>query len=175
MAKKNLIMVNGTMGVGKSTVCKALLPKLQPAVFVDGDWCWTMEPFTVNDETKRLVQKNIVCLLSNDLSCSVYQNVLFCWVMQEKAVIRWILDSLIDLNIDFQPFLFTLMAREETLRERLKKDIAAGVRSVGIVERSISRLPLYDGMDGYTNCIQTDGVSPLECADQIASILEIGK
>lgn len=35
---KKLIIINGTMGVGKSTVCKQLLKILAPGVWLDGDW-----------------------------------------------------------------------------------------------------------------------------------------
>ena len=43
------------MGVGKSAVCKQLIKKLQPGVYLDGDWCWNMSPFSVTDETKAMV------------------------------------------------------------------------------------------------------------------------
>ena len=37
-------------------------------VFLDGDDCWNMRPFTVNDATKRMVLGNIAALLNNFLS-----------------------------------------------------------------------------------------------------------
>ena len=42
---KKLILINGTMGAGKTTTCQELLKILQPSVFLDGDWCWKMHPF----------------------------------------------------------------------------------------------------------------------------------
>jgi len=38
---KNLIFINGTMGVGKTTTSKILLKLLPECVFLDGDWCYT--------------------------------------------------------------------------------------------------------------------------------------
>ena len=35
---KKLTMINGTMGVGKSTVCNKLLNMLSPSAYLDGDW-----------------------------------------------------------------------------------------------------------------------------------------
>ncbi|MEN6413352.1 MAG: AAA family ATPase [Veillonellales bacterium] len=70
---KKLIIVNGTMGVGKSTVCQLLLDKLKPGVYLDGDWCWNMNPFIVSDENKAMVLDNIVHLLKNYLSNSGYE------------------------------------------------------------------------------------------------------
>ena len=75
---KNLIFINGTMGAGKTSVCTELLQMLPRAVFLDGDWCWSMHPFVVTDETKEMVVGNIAHRLGSCLRCSEYQNILFC-------------------------------------------------------------------------------------------------
>ena len=49
---KNLYIVGGTMGVGKTAVCQQLKRILPNSVFLDGDWCWDADPFQVTDETK---------------------------------------------------------------------------------------------------------------------------
>ena len=41
------------MGVGKTTVSHLLKKELHHSVMLDGDWCWDMHPFIVNDETKK--------------------------------------------------------------------------------------------------------------------------
>ena len=46
---KKLILIGGAMGAGKTTVCQKLKPLLAPSAFLDGDWCWDMEPFRVTD------------------------------------------------------------------------------------------------------------------------------
>ena len=63
---KKLYLIGGTMGVGKTTTCQILKRKLDKSVFIDGDWCWDMHPFMVNEETKMLVLENICMLLNND-------------------------------------------------------------------------------------------------------------
>ena len=50
---KTLYLIGGTMGIGKTTACRLLKTKLPDSVFLDGDWCWDMHPFIVNDETKK--------------------------------------------------------------------------------------------------------------------------
>ncbi|MBR4889408.1 MAG: AAA family ATPase, partial [Clostridia bacterium] len=62
--KKTLYLIGGTMGVGKTTTCRQLQQKLPDCVFLDGDWCWDMHPFTVNAETKKMVVENIAFLLN---------------------------------------------------------------------------------------------------------------
>lgn len=74
---KNLIFVNGIRGAGKTTLCRELKKLLAPSVFLDGDWCWDMEPFSVTDETRRMVMDNIQTLLNRFLQCSQPENILF--------------------------------------------------------------------------------------------------
>ena len=56
-------------------------------VFLDGDWCWSAEPFVVTDKTKAMVMDNIAHLLGNFIRCSEYENIIFCWVLHEKAIL----------------------------------------------------------------------------------------
>ena len=91
---KKLYLIGGTMGVGKTTTCQVLKIKLDKSVFIDGDWCWDMHPFMVNEETKKLVLENICMLLNNDLKCSVFDHIIFCWVMHEQSIIDDLLSHL---------------------------------------------------------------------------------
>lgn len=63
---KNLYIVGGTMGVGKTAVCQQLKRILPNSVFLDGDWCWDADPFQVTDETKSMVTDNICYLLNKE-------------------------------------------------------------------------------------------------------------
>ena len=71
---KKLYLIGGPMGVGKTTVGQILKRSLSKCVFLDGDWCWDMDPFQVTEETKRMVMENICTLLNNFLHCTAYQN-----------------------------------------------------------------------------------------------------
>ena len=75
---KQLIVLRGTMGAGKTAICQHLLQQLAPAVWLDGDWCWNMAPFVPNEENKAMVEDNIAHLLGNFLYYSTLQNVFFC-------------------------------------------------------------------------------------------------
>lgn len=167
-AQKRLLFVNGTMGAGKSATCAALLKQMQPAVFLDGDWCWNMQPFLVNEETKAMVTGNIVYLLRNFLRCSAYGTVIFGWVMHQREIIDGLLEQLQDL--DFRFYLFTLTLSEGALRARLEHDIANGVRSADVIERSVARLPLYDTMDSIK--IDVSSIHPEEAARRICREIE---
>ena len=142
---KRLFFINGTMGVGKTATGTALLRLLPKCVFLDGDWCWNMHPFVVNDETKAMVEENICYLLANFLKCSAYENVVFCWVMHEEDILHRILSRLSLENVGL--YKFSLVCTEQTLLERLSKDIDNGFRTEGVIPRSLSRLGLYVSMD----------------------------
>ena len=58
---KHCILINGTMGVGKTTVCKELMKLLPASVFLDGDWCWYSHPFTVTEQTRLLWKISVLC------------------------------------------------------------------------------------------------------------------
>lgn len=164
---KNLIFVNGTMGAGKSTVCAHLLKLLPNAVFLDGDWCWSMHPFVVTAETKEMVLDNIAYLLNRFLCCSEYKNVLFCWVMHEQAILDSVLARLDLTGANYR--LFTLTLTESALRERLARDIADGKRAADILERSCARLPLYKRMRGTS--IDVSSITARAAAERIASMI----
>jgi len=142
---KKLIMINGTMGVGKSAVCSQLLKILTPGVWLDGDWCWNMNPFVVTDENKAMVISNISCLLQSFLKNTGYEYVIFCWVIHQETIFGQILKNLQDC--DFELHKISLICSEEALAARLQKDVEAGIRNQDIIIRSIPRLALYRGMD----------------------------
>lgn len=123
---KRLIFIGGTMGIGKTTVSQVLKKEMSQSVFLDGDWCWDMSPFIVNEETKAMVMDNICYLLNNYLQCSQYENVIFCWVMHEQAIIDEILSRL-DLSF-CHVYVFSLICSKEKLEANIQKDICQGKR-----------------------------------------------
>jgi len=142
---KNLVFINGTMGVGKTTTSKFLLKLLPDCIFLDGDWCWYADPFVVNDETKRMVKDNMGYLLNNFLLNSAYNNILFCWVMDEDSIINEIL-SLIKIQ-NYKLYKFSLVCSKNALASRIKNDVENGVRSVSVLERALLRQQNYMQMD----------------------------
>lgn len=163
---KNLYLVGGTMGVGKTTVCQLLKKQLNKSVFLDGDWCWDADPFTVSDETKRMVTDNICHLLNNYIACSAYDNIIFCWVMHEQPIIDSLLERLDLGNVSVK--CISLLADESTVLERLNADISNGLRTTDVIERSVARLDKYTSLD--TIKIKTDGKTVNEIADEIKKL-----
>lgn len=139
---KQLYLIGGTMGVGKTTVCQSLKQLLPNSVFLDGDWCWDSDPFQVTDETKEMVIDNICYLINNFIRCSAYDNIIFCWVMHEQNIIDTICKKLNIENCNVK--IISLLADEKNLKKRIQKDVLAGTRSLDVLNRSIIRIPLYE-------------------------------
>jgi len=167
---KKLYLIGGTMGVGKTAVSQQLKKNLPNSVFLDGDWCWDANPFQVTEETKTMVTENICYLLNNFLHCSVYENIIFCWVMHEQHIIDSIINNLDIGNCEVK--CISLMTDEATLRNRLESDIKAGIRSEDVIERSVARISKYQSL----NTIKIDTVNKTikQVADEIIHICSGG-
>ena len=161
---KTLYLIGGTMGVGKTTVCQALKKQLSQSVFLDGDWCWDMSPFQVNEETKKMVIDNICSLLNNFIQCSCLENIIFCWVMHEQSIIDDILSRLNTSNCKVK--CYSLTVSQEMLKKRLQNDIENKIRKEDVIERSIARLEMYQQLD----TIKID--TSLMSVDEIVEMIE---
>lgn len=142
---KNLYLIGGTMGVGKTAVCQQLKKDLPNSVFLDGDWCWDANPFQITEETKNMVINNICYLLNNFLHCSAYKNIIFCWVLHEQFIIDSIIERLEVKNCVIK--CISLIADRKNIKNRLKKDISNGIRTVDVIDRSIAKISLYQDLN----------------------------
>ena len=163
---KKLYLVGGTMGVGKTTICQQLKSELTNSVFLDGDWCWDASPFHVTEETKAMVVDNICHVLNNFLHCSAYDNVIFCWVMHQQAIIDSIVQELDLVNCDVK--VISLMTDTKCLEERLMNDIEKGIRSADVLSRSMEKIPLYQELN--TIKIDTCNMSVQTIVDEIRNL-----
>lgn len=160
---KTLYFISGPMGVGKTTVSRELLRMLPRCAFLDGDWCWTMQPFIITDETKAMVTDNITHILGSFLRCSEFDNVVFCWVMHQQEIIDGLLARLPMDGVCFVSI--SLTCTLETLASRIEQDVIAGLRDKSAIQRSLSYLPLYGSVDSIK--LDTTELSPAEAAEQI--------
>ncbi len=160
---KALYLIGGPMGVGKTTVCQALKRLLPNSVFLDGDWCWDADPFQVTPETKAMVMDNICHTINNFLACSAYENVIFGWVMDRPSILDELKSRLELTGVEVHAV--SLVCTPEQLAERLARDVARGLRTPDVVDRSLQRLPLYDALDTYK--VDTTGRTVEEVAEGI--------
>jgi thymidylate kinase len=92
---KKFIVINGAMGVGKTSICKELNKRLMNSVWLDGDWCMMMNPLNL-------------------------EYVLFSWVIPSEDIINYITKNL--SGNSFEQKRITLLCAEDKLRERMTRD-----------------------------------------------------
>ena len=161
---RTLYLVGGPMGVGKTTLCRLLEHRLPACAFLDGDWCWEMDPFVVTEETRRMVLDNIVYLLNSFLHCSVYENVVFGWVLHLPET--WAeLEARLD-TAGWRVVRTVLVCAPEQLRARLEADIAAGRRPPDCVPRALDRLETCRRLPAAWQ-LDTTALSPAHVADRL--------
>lgn len=162
---KRLIIVSGTMGVGKTSTCSALYKMAPRSVWLDGDWCWLMNPWDVCEENKRMVMSNIIWVLRSYLKNSTFDNVVFSWVLHRKEIIDELIAGLDGLEYSLHTFVLTCSP------EALEARMAGDGRSRQQLEDSLGRMGLY-AATGWP-LIDTEGIDHRAVAERIARLAGI--
>ena len=157
-----VIVLNGPMGVGKTTVGKYIADRNPGTAFIDGDWCMDLHPFVGNPETRAMAADNILHMIGNYLKCSACSMVVLVWLMDDPCVIRTIMEGLSALQADV--ISVTLVCGRETLLERWQNDHSCPWRTDEWLEVSLKSLPGFAAMN---NAIDTSGLSVSRIADLI--------
>lgn len=164
---KKILFIGGPMGIGKTAVSERLNQLLDHSIFLDGDWCWNMDPFIVNEENKKMVISNVQHLLQSYIDNAGFEHIVFSWVMDEQEIIDAILDKVEFHHAEF--YSISLLASEEKLVSNLSKDIQLGVRDKEVICRSIARLVKYEQV--HSDKIDTTNLSIEETAQEIMKLI----
>lgn len=165
---KTLIIINGAMGVGKTEISKSLYKKLNNSVWLDGDWCWMMNPFIPNEINRKMVIENINFLLKNFLENPNIEYVIFNWVIHLEGIYDLFLNELKEMEFDLKKF--TLVCSEEELIKRVNSDFEKNGRTDRNVNDCIERLRMYQNMN--TIKIDTTNMPITDTVDKILKYLE---
>lgn len=138
---KHVYLIGGPMGIGKSTICNQLNQDLDYSVFLDGDWCWNMDPFVVNQDTKSMVLDNITHCLNNFIHTPGIENIIFCWVMHKQDIIDGIIQKLNTEDVEIH--LISLICEKEELMKRMLIDR----RNNQTIQKSLDYLELYKNLN----------------------------
>ena len=101
---KKLIVIVGPNGTGKTTACECLLPLLGRAAQVDGDWCRAVYPPELTEETLKLNEENVFCMIRNALSCAEIEAVVFSYGFHghRKALLERVVGRLRSSGLEFE-------------------------------------------------------------------------
>ena len=157
-----VIVLNGPMGVGKTTVGKYIADRNPGTAFIDGDWCMDIHPFVGNEETKAMAVDNILHMIGNYQECPECSMVVLVWLMDDPWVIQRITEGLSALRAEMKSV--TLVCDRETLISRWENDRNCEWRTDEWLNVSLKSLPGFASMDNVTD---TSGLSVEQVADLI--------
>ena len=157
-----VIILNGPMGVGKTTVGKYIADQNPGTALIDGDWCMDIHPFVGNQETKAMAVDNILHMIGNYQDCSVCSMVVLVWLMDDDWVIQRIMEGLSALRAEVKNV--TLICDRENLVKRWENDRNCGWRTDEWLEVSLKSLPGFASMD---HTIDTSGLPVDRIADLV--------
>ena len=160
-----VIILNGPMGVGKTTVGKYIADHHPGTAFIDGDWCLDIHPFVGNQETKAMAVDNILHMIGNYQKCSVCSMVVLVWLKDEPWVIQKITQGLSAMQAEVKNM--TLVCSRESLIRRWKDDHDCEWRTDEWLNVSLKSLPGFASME---NIIDTSDLS----VEQVAELVMLG-
>lgn len=161
---KKFIIINGAMGVGKTSICKELNKRLANSAWLDGDWCMMMNPMNFTETNQKMFLDNIYHLLNNYLSNPSFEYILFSWVIPKEEMMNYMIKKLSD-NC-FELVRLTLLCADNKLKERMlqaERD-----------EATINKSMLYQEAFRNINTIKVD-TTELSVAGTVDNVLKIIK
>ena len=158
-----VIILNGPMGVGKTTVGKRIAEKRPGTAFIDGDWCMDLHPFVGNRETRAMAADNILHMIGNYRKCPECRMVVLAWLMDDALVLESVKDGIAGMGLDVKSV--TLVCGREELIRRWRDDHACEWRTAEWLEVSLKSLPVFAAME---NPFDTCGLTVDQIAEKIA-------
>ncbi len=164
---KQLIVIIGPNGVGKSTTAKTYVEQYTQTAYVDSDWCRVMNPFDFTEITKQTITENIYCLLHNYLTCDEIKTVIFTygWHGPRKEIYNKVIEKLRHDCNNFEESIIILKCSKD---ENFKRAIKDG-RDEKRIERGMEMtFSFYDEFDFPV--IDTTNMTPSQAATEIHNL-----
>lgn len=157
-----IILINGPMGVGKTTIGKYIAEKNIGTAFIDGDWCLDIHPFIGNRETKTMAIDNILHMIDNYRKCSACKMIVFVWLMDNQWVYQRIIEGIETLQLVVKSV--TLICDKASLINRWTNDKNCEWRTEEWLEDSIKSLQYFETLE---NQIDTSNMNIEDVANKI--------
>lgn len=157
-----VVIINGPMGVGKTTIGKHIAENNTETAFIDGDWCLDIHPFVGNRETKTMAIDNILHMIDNYRHCSLCQMIVLVWLIDEQWVLKSIIEGITSMELEINSV--TLVCEKDELIRRWKNDDKCEWRTDEWLEISLKSLQYFSSLE---NCIETSGLSIAQIAETI--------
>ena len=171
---KNLIVINGAPGMGKTTISEELTRILPNNVMLECDSFMWSNPYVSTDEANQIRHENITFCLNNYLRCSAWHNVIVNWVFVNQETLDGILSPINLENISVH--VFSLTCRNDIWKARMDTE---AINMKRVVETTYSKWTERIN-NGYYNdinatIIDTSNLTAKQVAEKIASEVGNGK
>ncbi|MBQ8040979.1 MAG: AAA family ATPase [Lachnospiraceae bacterium] len=165
---KQLIVIIGPNGTGKSTTAKTYVEQYPQTAYVDSDWCRVMNPFDFTEITQETITENIYCLLHNYLTCNAVKTVIFTygWHGPRKKIYDSVIAKLKQDGIDFNEVIIVLKCSKD---ENIKRAIKDGGDESRVNRGMEMTFSFYDEFD-YP-IIDTTNMTPSQAATEIHNLV----
>lgn len=165
---KQLIVIIGPNGVGKSTTARAFVERYANTAYVDSDWCRVMNPFEFTEITKGTISENIYYMLRNYLICDAVDKVIFtyAWHGARKEIYESVIKKLKEDCIAFKETIIILKCSKD---ENVKRAITDGRDEVRVKRGMEMTFSFYDVYDYPV--IDTTDMTPLQVVEAINGLV----
>lgn len=167
---KKFIFICGANGVGKSTVSKALNNRLANSVYIDSEYCCSINPFEFNNQTIRLIKQNLSALMINSFQCDFIETVIFPYGFHGPR--KQIFDDVIQelrlngIRYGFHPIILECDVNENISRMRNDN------RDEKRIERALKNTRHIYGDYDYSR-INTTNLTVSETIDEILKLINV--
>jgi broad-specificity NMP kinase len=163
---KNLILILGAPGVGKTATCNELKRMLTNNFFIDADYLLETTPFIYDQEMKQIFYKNIAFVLSNICEHSQLENIIHCWIIPEEEILQNIISNLNLTNMKLN--IFILVCSTQAHLDRIAND-SNPRRKETKLGSSLENLKAYKNTKFIE--IDTTKLTPEKVASEIEKLL----
>ena len=160
---KKLVMITGPAGIGKTTVCQKLFRSIDSCAWLDGDWCWMVNPYPgKTDEQKRYAEKAFGYILDGYFHDERTNTIFFSWLIRADFMFELVSSQISYRN--YELIKIVLVCEEKEFIRRLTEG-----------KRSADKISHPDDMEQYRSLnarvIDTTHLSAEETAERILSLL----
>ena len=166
-----IIIINGSLGVGKSSVAEQLHYKFKKSVNLDGDYIGDVNPFKIYDDARISHLYRTLAVLIRFHQENGYPNFLINYVFESAESLQELLDLLKPLDDEIH--VFWLTCDREAQRERIhgrNRDELTWELDRFIELQTIQSKAAKQGFIGEH--MDTTGLSAEDVADRIWSSLQ---
>ncbi len=161
-----IIIINGSLGVGKSSVAEQLQWKFDKAVHLDGDAIGDVHPFEIYDPARIDNLYRALVLLVRFYRQNGYHNIVINYVFESPDSLQDLLDLLRPHDASIHVYWLTCEAGEQSRRIQSRQRAGLDWELKRFVElQRIQRQAAQQGFLGVE--VDTTGLTLLEVADKI--------